>query len=418
MAGQVAKTGRPVAALQNAWLELQADLPRLRTHCPIFAQYKLPPVQLSVLGKGENLRTEARLLYSEPVPWTFEPWLLPTNLVREPLISFTVGQGIAPLLRQVKGVPELGLKKLPNQFCLWGLSYVQALSFLTMPVPDASNVLAQLATKLPPLAHSFLDKPAGDILWNSNRADMIWRGWPMAVPELRAVREGGVDYFLGGMFPLLGRDEQAPTELYGELAGRTNLLYYDWEITQKRVIHARQFYQLKDIMNGRRMAPTSAPSQQFLLALAPHLGNTVTEITQSSPKELHLVRKSHIGLAGFELVTLTRWIDSPRFPWLWDPPPLDIRTNRLAATNRVSRAGATNRTTLPTQPNVTNKPAVPPKSPATNPPPESPQRGSSQVPGALKVPATKPPPAPKAASPSATPPLANPDPGKKAPAQP
>jgi hypothetical protein len=52
----------------------------------------------------------------------------------------------------------------------------------------------------------------------------------------------------------------------------------------------------------------------WLKAVSPMLGNTVTEITVTSPKQLTLVRKSHIGFNALELVLLTRWLDGQLAP--------------------------------------------------------------------------------------------------------
>jgi len=52
------------------------------------------------------------------------------------------------------------------------------------------------------------------------------------------------------------------------------------------------------------------------------LGNTVTEVTLNGPTELSLVRKSDVGFTGYEIALLGRWIDSPRFPFQYEPPPM------------------------------------------------------------------------------------------------
>src|SRR5437667_7237387 len=70
-----------------------------------------------------------------------------------------------------------------------------------------------------------------------------------------------------------------------------------------------------------KLPPPNAPPENWLSAIAPLLGNTITEGTLSSPKELTIVRKSDLGWTGFELATLGRWIDSRGFPWTFEPPP-------------------------------------------------------------------------------------------------
>jgi hypothetical protein len=80
----------------------------------------------------------------------------------------------------------------------------------------------------------------------------------------------------------------------------------------------------------------------------------VTEITQTSPQELALVRKSHVGFTGFELATLSAWMDSPGFPLTFEMPARlpgakpgspAVRTNAPSTkTNTVPAKAATSAT--------------------------------------------------------------------------
>jgi hypothetical protein len=229
---------------------------------------------------------------------------------------------------------------------------MQSLTFLTMPVSNPSNMIRQLAPKVPPMIFDRLPQPWGSVLWESNKSELYWRGVPFVDPFLKPLRDSGNDYLLFGMFPMGPLTNPPPPELFEQLKGRTNLVYYDWEITEHRLVHAKQLYQLLNIINRRTGASTNWPTQKWLADIGPHLGNTITEATMTSPKDLSLVRKSHLGLTGFELVTLARWVESAGFPLTFEPPP-----PQREPPNR----------NLP-RPN-TNSPA-----PKTNP---SPQKGSS-----------------------------------------
>ena len=156
----------------------------------------------------------------------------------------------------------------------------------------------------------------------SNRSELVWHGWPMLLPYARAVKDGGAEYLVGGLFPMRMSTNPPPAELFAQINDRTNLVYYDWEITAGRRIHAEQLQQLWDILNQRRLSDTNALDQRWLTAVGATLGNTITEVTLTSPKELTLVRKSDCGFTGFELTTLARWLISPGFPWTFEPPPL------------------------------------------------------------------------------------------------
>ena len=325
LAQQVAKGGRPITPLNGSFLEAEVDFPRLEGWFPSFASYRLPFSRMVMAGKGENIRTEVRMQYSDPIPWTFEPWKIPTHMITEPLISFTVGQGIAPILGQFDSVKRLGLKTLPSQFCLWGQGYDNCQSFLTLPMANPSNVIQTIAPVVPQIVKGQMKDSMGEFGWKSNKAELVWFGLPFIVPHLRPAWDGKEGFLFAELFPMSPRTNSPPPELFGQVIGQKDLVYYDWEITQARLPHARQMYQLYNIVNRRQMIPSTAPTEKWLAAIAPLLGNTVTEVRKSSAKELTLVRKSHLGMTGFELVTLARWIDSPGFPLAFQAPPPTLR---------------------------------------------------------------------------------------------
>jgi hypothetical protein len=326
------KSNRPIAALQGSIAEMHADWPRLNQTVPLLTNYSLPSMELKVTPRGDALRTEATFKYPDPLPVKLEPWKIPTNLVTEPLVSFTCARGIAPWLKQVKGFSNLGLKHPPNQMFIWGLGSLHVQTIAAMPMPDPTNAVKELAPRLPSFLKTYFPYAPGKFLWISNRAEWIWSDLFMVIPNLRPERLPHGDYLVAGLFPTRPNSNTAPAELFGQVTTRTNLLYYDWELTQERLSHARQMMQLLDIFNNRHISSTNMIGHRWSVDIAPFLGNSATEVTLSSPKQLSLVRKSHLGLTGMELMLLTRWIESPGFPLQYEPPPLlSIRTNRASA---------------------------------------------------------------------------------------
>jgi hypothetical protein len=332
------KPDRPMAALSNSIVEMQADWPRLNQAIPLFAQYSLPAVEMKISPRGEALRTEGRFTYPDPLPIKFEPWRIPTNLVIEPIVSFTCAQGIAPWLKKSKGFSSLALQNPPNQMCMWGLGTVHVQTYVAVPMPDPTNAVKELAPRLPDFVKAYFPTAPGQFLWASNRAEWMWSGLMMVVPHLHPERLPNGDFLVAGLFPSRGKSNSAPAELFGQVTTRTNLVYYDWELTQERLPHARKTMQLVDILNQRRISTTNSLGHRWAVDIAPFVGNSITEVTQSSPKELSFVRKSHLGLTGFELVMLTRWVEAPGFPLRYEPPPaVTVRTNRAEAAKPASR---------------------------------------------------------------------------------
>ncbi len=326
--------GRPVPEFTgDALLELEADTPRLATVLPVLAPLQAPPMQFTVFGRGENLRTEGKFRPSQKFAWNFEPWLIPTNSIPDTIISFTVAQGIAPLLKNIKPLAELGFKPLPNQFTAWGLDTVQVQTCVAIPVKDATNTIKSIAPNVPKLALTHLEAKVGQFAWASNQAELHWVV-PLVAPAVLTLRDNEQDYIFMRLFPSARATNKPPAELFQQLGGRKDLAYYDWEVTGQRLVHAKQCYQLRNIFARRQVPDEKSPVQQWLGALSPLLGNSITELTVASNQELNLTRKSHIGLTGFELATLALWLDSPSFPFRIEPRPM-VPTNapaRRAAT--------------------------------------------------------------------------------------
>ncbi|HTG45534.1 MAG TPA: hypothetical protein VK633_13490, partial [Verrucomicrobiae bacterium] len=305
----------------NGWLTLEADLPLLSAWLPIFRTFPLPPVRLAIMGEGENLRTRGSFQLAKPLPWKFEPWKIPTNSVDENLVSFTVGQGMETVLKDRKWVKGLGLSKIPNQFVMWGVPAMLSQTILVAPIEDATNTIRKLAATAPKVIESLVGPEMGNVLYASNSATILWQRFPAISPHIRPLMEAGQEYLMGAMFPLARRTNHPPQELFAQLAGRTNIAYYDWEVTEPRIVQARQLFTLQALINRRKSPSADLPVEKWLYDLSPLVGNAVTEVTVTGPKELSLLRKSQVGLTGFELVSLVRWIDSPGFPLTFELPP-------------------------------------------------------------------------------------------------
>lgn len=320
LARRAATRSRPMPALTNDFLDVKVDTTALSVWFPWFARYSLPPAHLTMVGHGDNVRSEIRLDYSNKMLGPLEPWRIPTNLVTEPLTSFTVARGIAPLLERVQGFSELGLRPIPNQLCAWGISNEQPRLFFTMPVTDATNAIRQLAPTAPRFLLERFTNGLGSFLYISNRAELVWT-LPLIAPYLRAAKDAGSEFIFGGIFPPFSRTFPVPDELYAQVRGRTNLTYYDWEDTPQRLEHGRYLFQLAALVDQRSLPATNSVSQRWLAAIRDKLGNTVTEITQTGPQELTLVRKSQVGLTGFELAAFSAWLESRGFPFRLELPP-------------------------------------------------------------------------------------------------
>jgi len=316
-------SGRPGAA-GAAWLEVEANLAWLAKHWNWPAGIKWPQAQVTIIGRGINLRTNARLTLAEPLQLRIEPWRIPTNTIRERLISFTGVQGVGPWLAQQPLLEQLGLEPAPNQVFGWAKKQVPFETYVAWWLPDAINKLPVTAQRLPAVLKTnwpWLD--LREVNWNTNTAQVTCLGLPIIRPFLQPAPAPENQFLVAGIFPVSStKQPPGPPELYAQLLGRTNLAYYDWEETPSRLEDWRHLITIYSMLAGYMPPATDDPALVWLADtnMTRWLTNSITEITVNSPRELLLTRASSLGLTGFELVTLGRWLDNPAFP-AYEPPP-------------------------------------------------------------------------------------------------
>lgn len=313
LAKQLQGGQRPVPPLRGNWAEGSVNTARFKANLPAWQSLQFPVVQFALSNRQDYVRTQMRLTYPGGHGWKHEAWLVPTNLIRDPIISFTAWQGIAPLLSASSDVRSLGLKPMPNQAIVWAQKSLPFQTQIVVPSANATNQVREVAPNLAKLltAQSNL---TGTIGWDKGASEMFWSGLPFVYPKLVPIKSGGQQFIRGELFPPDPKSNAAPAELFGQVTGRKDLVMYDWEITQDRMAQWRLLYQLWDIVEDAQLIATNAPSQKWIEGVAPLLGNSGTELTVTSPTEMQLTRRSHGGFTGYELVSFVRWMDSPNFP--------------------------------------------------------------------------------------------------------
>ena len=324
---ELKQLGRPAPALSNDWLEVEANLPRWAEKFGWPAQIEWPQAQLTVNGKDAYLRSTIRLHFAKPSPLTFDPWQIPTNIVHDPVISFTAARGVASWLKAQPWFQQFEIKPAPNQAYVWAQQAVPTQTFVTVPAPDARAQMERLGQALMKQWNSNLvARRRGEILLGTNRTEVLWARVPVPLmgPFLRPAPATNGDYLLAGMFPPVPSPNPLPKELLAQVSGRTNLIYYDWEVTEPRLMQWHQMFQLATMLFNRMPNLAMGAGQKWTLAVAPKLGNTVTEVTVTSPQDWLVVRKSHLGFTGIELALLAHWLEGAPFPWEKQPNPLPL----------------------------------------------------------------------------------------------
>jgi hypothetical protein len=312
------KAGLQPAQSTNV-IDLVADLPRLRDALGLPAAVAWPQLSVTVTAKGEALRSDATLKFANATPWQLTTFRLPTNSVRDPLISFTAAQGFGDWLARQPGFKEWEFKSTPNQLFAWARSDMPYNIHAAAPMPEASNTVVRAAPHaLHTLGTNLQVAGLGRIVYTNSPPDIGWHGMPVLVPFVRPAPEPGDDFLLfgtmRGLVPKGPNTNPPPAELLNQFLPRTNLVYYDWEITEAKLAQWMPIFQLTAMMSATPSFPTAASANQWLRAVSPKLANTITEVTAVSPTELRAVRRSDLALTGIELALLARWLDNPAFP--------------------------------------------------------------------------------------------------------
>jgi hypothetical protein len=327
---QISQTGRPGPALNQSWLEADLDWPRLTHWCPDLPGILKPArTRITFTAPDHSILMKAQVVYPQPIPWKFDPWRIPTNLIHDPLISFTVGQDIAAYMNPGEPLSKLTDNPLTGQFFVWALGEMVLQTYGAWPVADATNSLQRLGTEAPAAFNPALKElGAGEMRWQPERGTLLWGNLSAILsPALQVAPETNGQYLLVSFFPFMQRGKPAPDELFQQIRGRTNLVYYDWEGTGQRLMPWRMFSSILPVVP--RMAPPAPASastnnsafaqrsrsalvveENWISGLTPMLttDNTITEITRTGPSELTVVRQSPFALTSVEILLLSHWL--------------------------------------------------------------------------------------------------------------
>lgn len=293
------------------WFAIKANWPALKTgnalHFPDW-----PRMELALAPKGEDVRWTGELLLARKTGLNLESWKMPTGMIHEPLISFTAARGVDEWVSSWSWVRQLNLKTIPSQYFIWALSDTPFNTYIAAPCTDAPKRLQELVPALVKRYNPILTlQNAGALKEATNHAGLLWQGLPIAVPNLTAVRmKNGQEFLSAGMFPNNRNTNALPAELLSQLR-QPNLVYYDWEITQNRLMQWRGMGDLFEIMLHLPRISQNKECTEWMDAAGKELGNTGTEVTQVAPGRLSVVRNSPAGLTACEIYLLLDWLNDP-----------------------------------------------------------------------------------------------------------
>jgi hypothetical protein len=300
----------------NSWLETVFDLRRVNRLLSM--EWDLPEdwprVLLAFSGNGQEVLTRGLFSFAKPLPFQIEPWNIPTNLVHEPLHSFTAVQGIQHWLSSWSWWQKAHPPSTPNQIFAWGQSGSPFLDYAAAPVPDGRKDIAKLGPALIDTMNPMLVSNRMGKWEKSPSADGVEWHAPVIAPFVQSLRGGEGNWLLAGLSPFGLTNGAPPLGTFKELQTQRNVVFYSREITGPRIEAWLYIGQIFRIILRRAQLPPEARSIAWLKAIAPSLGNSTTFITKTGPGTMSLSRESSLGLSAFEIHVLVDWLESQDFP--------------------------------------------------------------------------------------------------------
>lgn len=299
----------------NDWLD--ADFDPVQTVDFFGINLGLPKnlsrISLTVNGDGGSVFTRGKLTFARPLPVELEPWSFPTNLAHEPLIGFTAVRGIKSLVTSWEKANTLQIGEPSNQIYFWSLQNSPFQFYFAAPLPDAENQANNLSGFLlqkgnPWLAsHGYVGVERAP---DSN--GVTWGNLSSMQPFIKS-SDG---WIFGGLLPDTDASDHRPPPagMLQNILSRTNLVFYDWEITGARIQSCFYLDQTMHQILRRTPLPTDSAGAVWLNTLTSRLGSSVTVITRTAPNQLTFLRRSTMGLNSMELQLLVDWLESPGFP--------------------------------------------------------------------------------------------------------
>jgi hypothetical protein len=308
--------GQPATPVTKDWLQTVFDLRRLAKTMDWGWDLpeEWPKVALNFTGNGTNTLMTGQLIFAKPLPFELEKWNIPTNLIREPLHSFTAAQGLQRWIASVPFWKSLNASSAPNQIFGWAQSPSPFLGYAASPMADPKNIVAKLGPKLmdsmnPTLAAN----RSGKWEHSTNFEGFIWRA-PVITPFVESLMLPEGKFLCAGLAPLGLTNGPPPVGTIRSLLENSNAVYFDREVTGPRIEAWMFLGQLSRIIFRRGQITSDASAIAWLKSAGLLLGSSSTLITKSSPTALSINRASTIGFTGLELHLIADWLESPQFP--------------------------------------------------------------------------------------------------------
>jgi hypothetical protein len=311
LAGEINAAGNG----EKEWLSADINWPRLAQWSNGIKALDLPETQFEVTAKDKNLHIDGKFFFPENLSINLPAWQIPAYTISSPFVSFTAARGFANWLNAQAWARPYEISPIPDQIFVWALTASPFQTFTAIPVANSANAVAQAYARFSPAMNLANDEHEFIAPFRLTMAnDQIqMQGVPFAGPFMRAERQTSGQFLLAGGFANSPNSHPLPSNILQRLALK-NLLYYQWEITAERFPQVLNMSQLAMVLTQHQQIDGKSPTLKWLQKIAPHLGNTVTEIFQTAPDQMTFSRTAPGGLTAVEFLALGNWLEAKNFP--------------------------------------------------------------------------------------------------------
>lgn len=260
-----------------------------------------------------TVRSELVLSFPSPLGMRLDAWKIPPQ-VRSPIVGFGAFRGVESLLSKAEWYRYLQVEETPNQVFTWSLPAFGTRQYYAFRAEHPAAYVDRVAERLKGHFAPVAEHPVVEGTFRHGTNDHGWNitGIPASLPAMFAMQhptEGGWVY--GGLFTGTRQTNPPPAGMIAQLE-RPDLVGYVWEELGEGFTHWRNALQLRDVLMRRPVAGVSDPANSFFETVTSQLKDSATRIRLEAPSTLVVTRNSEVGLSGFEMAVLGRWLDLER----------------------------------------------------------------------------------------------------------
>jgi hypothetical protein len=265
---------------------------------------------------GFKIRGQAT--YAADLPVLQGEVVVPTNLVSEPVVSFTMVREPDSWLTPDNPLRDYLPQPIPDVVWFWGGESSPYQFYVAVPFGSTNRFGSELAPKLT----SKLEKLAtatgtGPIVFEESTAEIQWGMVPFLAPRISLRTDGTTTFLEAYTFPAPDAGPGLTSALLDRTLGSTNTVVFDWEFTQARIDAWARLSQLALFLSSKQQLDASSCPWQWLQAaqkVLPGGGNMFTILSQTGSRELSLDRLAPLSFSSIELFWLANWLESEKFP--------------------------------------------------------------------------------------------------------